>query len=123
MGTINHNAIVATTWSEGVYQGVLDWLRENEIGNHFIAFTSKTLQTFSIVQPPDGSKEGWGESEAGNALRDRFVARMKEDEYEDGPSPWSWVEVGFGDFGQAILRGNNDNKFDDYVYSGMRPNG
>jgi len=50
----------------------------------------------SFFIPPDGSKEGWEESHEGDARREEFKKWLREQEYEDGSSPISWVEVWFG---------------------------
>lgn len=44
---------------------------------------------------PDGSKEGWEESDLGNELRARFTALFSWT-YEDGSSPFEVVHVRFG---------------------------
>ena len=46
--------------------------------------------------PPDGSKEGWGESANGDERRERFKAWLREQAYEDHSTPLDWVEVRFG---------------------------
>ena len=66
---------------------------------------------------PDGSKEGWEDSYEGDRLRDRIVERLAVDDYEDGSSPWSWVEVGFGEYGQKVIRGNCVNCYNDADYA------
>ena len=38
--------------------------------------------------------------------------------YDDGSNPWSFVEVGYGEFGQKVLRGNCKNCYDDSEYVG-----
>ena len=52
-------------------------------------------QSFFI--PPDGSKEGWGSSEDGDARRDKFISYLESVKYEDGSSPLKWVEVRVSD--------------------------
>lgn len=51
----------------------------------------------SFFIPPDGSKEGWAESSAGDGKRARFRVWLYSKEYEDGSSPFKWVEVQYGD--------------------------
>lgn len=51
----------------------------------------------SFFIPPDGSKEGWGESDEGDKRRAAFLDHLKTYTYEDGSSPISWVEVQYGD--------------------------
>ncbi|MGI9410256.1 MAG: hypothetical protein ACR2OV_09295, partial [Hyphomicrobiaceae bacterium] len=52
-------------------------------------------RTFLI--PPDGSKEGWAESEEEDERRNSFVAWLEAQCYEDGSSPLAWAEVQYGD--------------------------
>lgn len=47
----------------------------------------------SFFVPPDGSKEGWAESDSGDKRRDAFVGWLKAQAYEDGSSPLKWAEV------------------------------
>ncbi len=53
----------------------------------------------SFFCPPDGSKEGWPESDNGDESRNAFVLWLKAQEYEDGSSPVKWIEVQYGDDG------------------------
>lgn len=53
-------------------------------------------QSFAVF--PDGSKEGWEESDAGDEQRQRFIAWLRERAvYSDGSRAVSWVEVQYGD--------------------------
>jgi len=51
----------------------------------------------SFFIPPDGSKEGWVESDKGDLNRSEMIKYLKSVRYEDGSSPLSWVEVFFGE--------------------------
>lgn len=51
----------------------------------------------SFMVAPDGSKEGWGHSDAGDRARHEFVSWLESAAYDDGSSPLAWVEVQFGD--------------------------
>lgn len=51
----------------------------------------------SFFIPPDGSKEGWAESDEGDERRARFIEWLRSNEYEGGGSPFRWVEVQYGD--------------------------
>ena len=70
MGAHNHNAVLATTWSDEHYEAIRRWV--------------------DGLEPVDD--------------------RLEADGYSDGSSPWSWVEVGYGEYGQKLLRGNNENR-------------
>jgi hypothetical protein len=94
MGYIRHHAIVVTAWNE-------DDARDAHDEAHRI-FGSTTGVVTSLCDPvmngyisfavlPDGSKEGWEESDDGDAARDRFIAWI-ESKYN-----YAWAEVQFGD--------------------------
>lgn len=52
-------------------------------------------QAFFI--PPDGSKEGWSDSDTGDERRTRFIDYLRGTLYGDGSSPCNWVEVRMSD--------------------------
>jgi len=57
----------------------------------------------SFFIAPDGSKEGWPESDLGDDLRASFIAYLRSKRYDDGSTSLKWVEVQFADE-------NNDNR-------------
>jgi hypothetical protein len=108
MGDMNHNAVIATTSNDKEVARIRRWV--DTIGPD-----SKTLFLFgpsainnesTVVMVPDGSKEGWADSNAGNDLRAEFIFELEKANYSDGSNPWSYIEVGYGDYGQTILTGN-----------------
>ncbi len=119
MGVVNHNCIVATTWNPVKWARVQAWINDLHERDQKLFTTAESWVNHhnTIVLVPDGSKEGWTESDEGDELRDRFIEQLKLDEYDDGSSPWAWVEVGFGEFGQKVLRGNNTNRYSDAEYA------
>ena len=60
----------------------------------------------TVILAPDGSKEGWSDSDTGDRLREEFIEYLGTYNYEDDSSPWDWVEVEYGEYGQKVLRGN-----------------
>ena len=114
MGTINHNAIIATTWNKSVAKKMQQWCVM--MGHIHTSSTDKINGYTTLFFPPDGSKEGWNESDFGDEVRAHIITRLKEDDYDDGSSPWAWIEVGYGDYGQAVLNGNCKNVFSEQPY-------
>lgn len=51
----------------------------------------------SFFVPPDGSKEGWPESDEGDSRRGEFGRWLADQRYEDGSSPLKWIEVRVSD--------------------------
>lgn len=108
MGNINHNVILATTCIEEVATRMEQYLTHVSVP----CIKDKTwlngYRTFVIM--PDGGQEDNPPSAGMDGFRNRFIERLREDDYTDGSgSPWVWVEVGYGDYGQKLLRGNNEN--------------
>jgi len=121
MGVINHNAIIATTWDHKDSEAKMkEFIASLPYGEQllFVWRDSPYNGFTTVIMVPDGSKEGWGASDEIDNLRDRFVAAIESMKYEDGSNPWRWVEVGYGEYGQKILRGNNVNCYDDSEYHG-----
>jgi hypothetical protein len=95
MGYIRHHAIIVTCWSgESLGEARDAALRlgcavtniPDEVVNGYV--------TFAII--PDGSKEGWAESDEGDTRRERFKDWLMVNLYEDGSSRYEWVEVVYG---------------------------
>ena len=120
MGVINHNAVVATTFSKGNLDKMMEWIKTIEVEKSHGGLDLKSLFVFgcgivndyhTMILLPDGSKEGWPESKLGDSLRAMFVEKLNSLAYEDGSNPWSWVEVSFGEYGQTIVGGNNTMRY------------
>lgn len=120
MGVENNNAIIATTCNKEEVVRIKEWV--NRIDDFwkglFLFGDEKVNWKTTVVMVPDGSKEGWKESDTGDRVRDDFISTLEKANYEDGSNPWAWVEVGYGEFGQKVLRGNCKNKYGDEEYAG-----
>lgn len=100
MGYIRHHAILVTGAD---YPQAQEWLQ----AAHRLAIaagcdvspisrpTMNGYQSFTVF--PDGSKEGWIESDAGDARRHAFLEWMDKARHEDGSTGVKWVEVQYGD--------------------------
>lgn len=100
MGLIQHHAIVVTA----SHVRIEDARAAAEVAGLSVSGLSpltvngyRSYRSFAVF--PDGSKEGWGESEEGDAARAKFVAWLEAKRYEDGSSPYGWAEVSFGELG------------------------
>lgn len=121
MGLIQHHAILASTWDNERYEDFLKWLTSEPLSEsqkqQLLAQNNPGTNGYcTVVVCPDGSKEGWDESTAGNLLRDRILLKLASYDYDDGSSPWDVVEVSFGEQGAFIQRSNCKD-----VMSGNRP--
>ena len=96
MGYMRHNAIIVSgSYGDFLVEAHAVATRGGLAVSDVVRSPVNGVETFLVA--PDGSKEGWSESEQGDALRDWFIAHLEGLRYEDGSSPLSWVEVQYGD--------------------------
>jgi hypothetical protein len=120
MGVINHNAVIATTWHEESFCLVRKRIEEKvpQDQQWLFTFTPRVMNGFqTIVLAPDGSNEGWSESDTGDDLREWFIDLLSRHVYEDGSSCWKWIEVGFGEYGAKVINTNCKNVHNDKEYA------
>lgn len=119
MGVENNNAVIATTWDRDEVARIKKWVDElTEMKSLFLFGGEEINGKTTVVMVPDGSKEGWPESDAGYALRSMFISEIEKANYDDGSNPWDFVEVVYGEFGQKVLKGNCKNRYGDSGYAG-----
>ena len=95
MGYIRHDAIVVTSWNREVLE--LAATQARFLGLEVIGPSAKVtngISTFLVC--PDGSKEGWDESEEFEDRRARFLEYLNGKRYEDRSSCLSWVALAYG---------------------------
>lgn len=95
MGHIEHHAIVVTSFDHALLveaRNMADGLsmKPTDIVH------SEVNGYESFMVPPDGSKSGWSESEAGDLRRSQLIAWMRSKSYVDGSSALEWCEVRYG---------------------------
>ena len=93
MGYIRHNAIVATTWQEESADALVAYA--SEVGAEAVVGPEVTNGYRTVMIAPDGSKEGWQESDDGNERR-RLI-REWLDAGGDRGIYFEWIEVVYGD--------------------------
>ncbi len=110
MGYVAHHTIVAISFSRQIIEVAYTRAVELRLGPSPIQKT-KVNDKFTFFIPPDGSKEGWGESATGDERRDAWVKWTETIKYEDGSSSLDWVEVKFGgDFKDAVVVRHGDSQ-------------
>lgn len=119
MGVENNEAVIATTWKDECIDKIKAWIasRPEKQQKLFVFVNSLENGKTTVFLAPDGSKKGWDTAEEIERLRDEFIGFLKTFDYEDGSSPINYVEVGYGEFGQKVLRGNCRNMYDDRDYA------
>lgn len=119
MGVENNECVVATTWNDEAVEKIKAWVMTlNEREQSLFAFVPALINgKTTILLAPDGSKKGWETAKQGEALRNELIEQFAIFGYDDGSNPFDWVEVGYGEYGQKVLRGNNVNCYSDDEYA------
>lgn len=96
MGYRRHHAIIVTSWEPNKME------EAHNIACDIFPVVSEITKTtvnhyMSFFIPPDGSKEGWDESEIGNKRRDKFITWLDKQRWGDGSTCLGWVEIQYED--------------------------
>lgn len=124
MGVKNNECVIATTWDLDSMKRIKEWVhtlsRDEQVMFAFVESFWNRKET--VFLGPDGAKKDSEGNEPGDWLRKHLIDFIKTFDYEDGSNPFDWVEVGYGEFGQKVLQGNNVNCYtdDDYCDGGDR---
>lgn len=122
MGYMRHHAIVVTSWDKEALtkahaqaQKMFDPVSAACVskGSSVVsAVVDAGLNGYrSFLIAPDGSKEGWPESDAYDLARAEFVKWLNAQRHEDGSTLLQFAEVFFGDSGKeraAVLATSDD---------------
>lgn len=96
MGAMCHHAIIVTSWDAEKLHNA--HMKAIEIGCSVSAVTPGVTNGYrSFLVAPDGSKEGWGESDRGDQQRAQLIDYLNSHRYDDGSNALNWVEVAFAD--------------------------
>ena len=114
MGWHRHHAIVVTSFNQDSIEWAWDQAHEIFQEGRIAPITDITeagvndYRSFLIA--PDGSKEGWNDSETADIARNVFITWLESKRFEDGSSLLNWVEVEFSneyeDYGAKIISSN-----------------
>ena len=119
MGVENNECVIATTWDKKSMDNIKGWVTilRDEWQELFVFVPGLVNSKETVFLAPCGSKKDWEEDKDIEGLRNLFIERLASFNYEDGSNPFDWVEVGYGEFGQKVLRGNCTNCYDDRDYA------
>src|SRR4030042_6413996 len=97
MGSMRHHAIIVTSFQgeitdKAYKQAKLIFRDVSQV------FISPVNSYFTFFIPPDGSKEGWPESDVGDKQRDTFMDWCDCQAYEDGSNAIDAVVVRYHDY-------------------------
>jgi hypothetical protein len=118
MGYERHHAIIVTTWDKDLAEQARAeaeriFSRDGHPGLR-LAPVSPILETivnsvYTFMVAPDGSKDGWDHSDAGDVARAELIAYLNAQRYRDNSSPFDWVEVQYGDdWNETIVVSHSD---------------
>lgn len=103
MGWIRHHALIVTASADDIEKAKT--AADDCFGTGVCVVSDSFINDYAtLLVPADGSKEGWQESKDGDGVRDRFVKWLDASVYEDGSSPYSWVEVEYAETLPSITR-------------------
>ena len=103
MGHILRHTVIVTSWSGDELAKA--HTKAQELGVLTTPIIASTVNGYAhFVVLPDGSKEGWALSAAGDERRAALLEHLRSAAYEDGSSCLEWFEVSYGsDDGVAAL--------------------
>jgi len=103
MGYIMHHAIVVTSWKKEAIDDAHD--KADSLGLLITPVVEGKLNGYrSFLVCPDGSKEGWADSDEGDVQRGLFVEWLRSQCCEDGGSYVDWTEVNYGEDPSWVVR-------------------
>ena len=108
MGYIKHHAIAVTSGIDDLLKKAHDKAIEifKDQTSEILQSTTNGYKSFFIA--PDGSKEGWEESQIGNKKRANFVKWINKQAYDDGSNSLSFCEFFYGeDNGYSKIENHN----------------
>ena len=92
MGYVVHRAIIVTSWKPDALGEAHAAAPEPK--TPILAGVTNGYTSFAVL--PDGSREGWPESNDHDVRRERFKAWLRGQAHGDGSSPLEWCEVEYG---------------------------
>ncbi len=108
MGYIVHHAIIVTSgWQKDLLKA---YKKANKLFKWVSPVSPEMMNGYaSFFIPPDGSKEGWQDSNDGDTNRQKFLNWLDKQRYEDGSTSLDYAEIQYGDEGgnDKILQSTN----------------
>jgi len=96
MGYMRHNAIIVSSSIDDLFYEahkkateIFPWV------SPISPLAMNGVRSFFI--PPDGSKEGWNDSNEGDERREAFKEFLNSKRWDDGSTSLDWVEIQYGD--------------------------
>lgn len=95
MGYVRHDAIVVTSWKREAIEEAA--AKARELGLEVLGPSAEVTNGVStLLVCPDGSKEGWAESDKFDAKRREYLGYLDSVRFDDGSSCLSWAALAYG---------------------------
>ena len=112
MGMIQHRALIVTAVLDEDIKKLKDFISKFE-NQALFTFTKGICNGYeTLFVAPSGSKVGWSEYDDAIDIQDEIIEFLEHQKYDDGSSPYEYLQVDYGEFGQKIITGNNENLYD-----------
>ena len=100
---MKHDAIVVSSFEDAAIKRAVG--KAKEIGLEVLGPSSNAFNGYlTILICPDGSKEGWPESNASDHRRAEFLQWLDGERYADNSSSFDWVAIAYsGDDWEAKI--------------------
>lgn len=96
MGYMRHHGIVVTSFSDEKIREAHKAAKNTGLTlTNLVRSPVNGYSTFFVC--PDGSKEGWWDSDNGDSQRGSFIKWLEGERYEDGSTIFAWAEIQYGD--------------------------
>lgn len=120
MGYMRHHAILVTASQDSGRINTAHAKAVEICGELVSPIIKSAINCYgSFFVAPDGSKEGWANSNNGDIRRDAFVEWLNRQRWSDGSTSYSWAEVQYGDDeGESIITRHSDEITPSDNYSG-----
>lgn len=101
MGYMVHHSIIVTSWNKDLLRKIhstansIFMHHEGSLVSPIVKGIMNGFDSFFVA--PDGSKDGWEDSDWGDSRRKEFIEILDKNRYEDGSSSLDWCVVQYGD--------------------------
>lgn len=108
MGYIRHHAIIVSSYHDKYIKPVHEKAVEI-FGTEVSGIVESGINGYcSFFVAPDGSKEGWADSDKGDERRNLFIDHIESLKYEDGGNSIAYSELFYGDDdGESMVTRHN----------------
>lgn len=109
MGVIHHHAMIVVSWKkENIMAAHKMAKRLSPYTTDIVTGAANDYMSFAVL--PDGSKEGWGESDVGDAARASLKDWIDRQAYDDGSNSIEYAIVSFGELNPTFETNQDKNR-------------